>query len=259
MTDHLTRPSMALLKYAPGDIPGAIATLFDCMFQDPHGDTDAQGMIAVTREILGMFASARVPTERLQMAAKSAFDRAATLADRIDSDPSFRAEVRGEPVPTPPTPDAKPEGAPAEAGDASGMEVLLPADFEDRDFVLDEGSDLALQLEQALGWIRNSARYLFLALDAPTGILLTGPTGTGKTTAAHRLAAKCGKALLIARHDALPAEALAAIDEASARRCREARAHRRHRSSPSGGGRHRRPVREPLLGRSQRGYRSAHP
>lgn len=201
MTTPTTQTSTALLRFATGDLAGAVATIFDCQFMDPDGETDAHGMVATVRELVTIVAAAGYPrdAERIRNAAFGAFSRAGKIGARLGEGAVDAG--RGEDSADPGASAAS--GAPKEAGDASGMEWLMPEDFRERDFILDPGSTLGIQLEQARSWIENAGRYTVLDLDCPTGILLAGPTGTGKTVAAHWLAAKTGRPCAIARHDAL--------------------------------------------------------
>lgn len=192
----MNQTSRAMLNFRPGDIAGGIATIFDCLFAEEG--TDTAGMIATVRELVNMMASAGYTkeAERLLRAARACFERGARLGEADELAAGAGAAGSGEGGSTP-------DGTPKEHGDASGMEWLEPSDWKDRDFVLDGESALGVELEQAQRWVGHIPRYLAFDIDAPTGILLVGPPGTGKTTAAHRLAAKNGKRLAIARADAI--------------------------------------------------------
>lgn len=86
----------------------------------------------------------------------------------------------------------------AEAGDASGVEWFEPKEVP---FILDAA--IGPELERLVEDLRHATRYVALGIDAPTRVLLKGPPGVGKTTAARWVAWKLGVPLGLARLDGM--------------------------------------------------------
>ncbi len=182
-----------MLGYAPGDLAGAVAGIFDSLFQGDEARTDSAAMVAAIRQVVSLFAERGLTAdaERIRAAAKASFDRAASFGERISAE---RVEPGG--------------GEAAQENDASAKAVasferLEPGEWRDRDFVPDAEGGLAEELQRVTRWTSRIPRYLELEVDAPTGILFVGKPGTGKTVAAHKVAAANGKRLIVGRHDAI--------------------------------------------------------
>lgn len=195
-----------LLSYDTGDIGGAIQAIFDSMFQGDEATTDHQAMVQAVQAIASSFSFAgrREDASAIRRAAKDAFGRAEAFAKRF-AEGAAGADLRELHGGSGEGEQAK-EGEEAKA--SRGFERLLPEDWRERDFVVDPEGALGEELERVQRWTKNVARYIALDVDAPTGILLVGPPGTGKTVAAHRIAARNGKKLIVGRHDAIQSHLL---------------------------------------------------
>lgn len=186
-------PSTLDFPFQRHELAGSIAHLYDALFQQERG-ADASLFVDATKTLIQALHARGDATgaERVREAAKACLDRAANVSAGADD------ATPGSPA----AGDGKGGSRDTDRGDASGMEWLLPEDFDARDFIT-AGSDVGAEIKRLQTQIAKIPHYLAHKLDAPTGILLVGPAGTGKTTAAHAIAAYLQRPLGVARLDAM--------------------------------------------------------
>ncbi len=206
MGEPLSRDDLHLLQYMPGDLPGHIRGIFDSMFQGDDAATDSRAMVASVHSLVGIFATAgrRADADAIRLAAKRSFERATAFATRFSAEHGQLPSEAGPGAAKGKGGGGKGELAMTESQKAvAAFERLEPGDWRDRDFVADPEAKLTAEIARVQRWTANVGRYIALDVDAPTGVLLVGPSGTGKTTVAHKIAAANGKRLIVGRHDAI--------------------------------------------------------